>query len=68
MKRRTPLLFVALLVGCSLCCSCHKVCTCIGYDAMETEFTVEEVDAHASGNCTEMRDFPIENRYSYCHW
>lgn len=35
---------------------------------MVTEFTAEEVDAHAGGNCTEMRDFPIENRYSYCHW
>ena len=47
---------------------CHKVCTCIDYGQRVQEFTVEEVDQHAHGNCSEMTDFPVANRYSYCHW
>lgn len=56
-----------LLAGTALT-GCHKVCTCIGYDSREHEYTYDEVREHASGNCSEMTDFPIENHYSYCHW
>ena len=68
MKRR-PLYLLALgfLVTLTLA-GCHKVCTCVGYDYTEHEFTPEEVDAHGSGNCSYMRDFPTYDRYSYCHW
>lgn len=57
-----------------ICCvalmlvSCHKVCTCTDYGGREREFTADEVDDHAGGDCSEMADFPILNRYSYCHW
>jgi len=47
---------------------CHKVCTCIGYNSYEYEFTPEEVDEIAGGDCSAMSDFPIANHYSYCHW
>ncbi|MBQ8703324.1 MAG: hypothetical protein IJ524_02985 [Bacteroidales bacterium] len=57
-----------------MCCvalmfaSCHKVCTCTDYGGREREFTADEVDDHAGGNCSEMVNFPILNHYSYCHW
>jgi len=47
---------------------CHKVCTCEDYGGRIHEYTVEEVDAHAHGNCSEMTEFPIPGNYSYCHW
>ncbi|MBR4738859.1 MAG: hypothetical protein IK058_02540 [Bacteroidales bacterium] len=68
MKRRTPyLLIFCLLVSLSLT-GCHKVCTCIGYDNRQHEFTAEEVNDRTGGNCTDMADYPVADRYSYCHW
>ena len=68
MKRRS--LYFLAFCFLAICCfsGCHKVCTCVGYDYTEHEFTPDEVDAHASGNCSYMRDFPTQDRYSYCHW
>lgn len=68
MKHRVPyLLICGLLVSLSLV-GCHKVCTCIDYGSREHEFTVEEVDNYAGGNCSLMTEFPIPSNYSYCHW
>ena len=56
-----------LLAACCLS-GCHKVCTCTDYGGREREFTSDEVDEHAGGDCSEMINFPILNHYSYCHW
>ena len=66
MKKAYILLAVAAV--CLTLSACHKTCTCVGYDGMVHEFTPEEVSERAGGNCSYMSDFPVENRYSYCHW
>ena len=68
MKRRSLYLIASCLFISLFMTSCHKVCTCTGYDGREHEYTSDEVDAHAHGNCSDMTDFPITNHYSYCHW
>ncbi len=68
MKRRLPYLLAGCIAVCVSLTGCHKVCTCIDYGQRVQEFTAEEVDQHAHGNCSEMTDFPVTNRYSYCHW
>lgn len=68
MKRRLPYLLAGCIAA-SVCLSgCHKVCTCIDYGHRVHEYTPEEVDLHAHGNCSEMTEFPVANHYSYCHW
>ena len=67
MKNRLiPL--IAAVAACLLLDGCHKICTCDGYDGIEHTFTAEEVEQHTGGKCDAMRDFPIENHYSVCHW
>lgn len=66
MKRKIAILTLA--VATLALSGCHKSCTCVGYNSREHVFTADEVSTHASGNCSAMTDFPIPNRYSYCHW
>ena len=61
MKHKTRILLAALLLASGLCCSCHKVCTCTDYGGREREFSADEVDDHAGGNCSDMVNFPILN-------
>ena len=51
-----------------LCSSCHKSCTCLGYNLQVHTFTSDEVDTHANGNCSKMRNFPLDDTYSVCNW
>ena len=62
--------FVIVCVGlvALLCVGCHKTCVCAGYNGLVTEFSADEVDAHADGNCYQMRNYPMDDQYSYCHW
>lgn len=67
MKKKIYVLMGMTLVGMVLS-GCHKVCSCTGYDGRVHEYSAEEVDEHAGGNCSEMTEFPVPSNYSYCHW
>lgn len=47
--------------------SCHKTCTCIGYDGSERSYTADEVDDRGV-NCTEMVYQAGLQYYSVCNW
>lgn len=48
--------------------SCHKTCTCQGYDNSTHAYTAEEVDQLASGNCSNMIFQGGIRYYSVCSW
>ena len=65
MKRL--LILPVIAIACLLLGSCHKTCTCYGYDAIEYNFTPDEVDSLAS-NCSNMVFRNGIQYYSYCFW
>ena len=65
MKRK--LILPAIALACLLLGACHKTCTCYGYDAVEYDFTPDEVDSLAS-SCANMVYRADIQYYSYCTW
>lgn len=47
--------------------SCHKTCTCIGYDGGSHSYTAEEVDERGV-TCPDMVFFGGVQYYSVCSW
>ena len=47
--------------------SCHKTCTCIGYDGGSRTYTAEEVDERGV-TCPDMVFFGGVQYYSVCSW
>lgn len=66
MKRR--LLIPLAAVVCLLLASCHKTCTCYGYDFLEYNYTADEVDSLMNGSCDNMIYQANTRYYSYCFW
>lgn len=59
-----------------LCCcvaalfatGCHKTCRCLGYDGGEYDYTADQVDEIADGNCSTMIYQADTRYYSVCNW
>ena len=55
------------LCAVALFCSCHKTCTCIGYDSSVHTYTADEVDDRGV-TCPDMVFFGGVQYYSVCSW
>lgn len=47
---------------------CHKTCRCMGYDGGEYDYTAEQVEELAGGNCSTMIIQADTRYYSVCNW
>ncbi len=74
MKKHFPRLLAVCLLGSMLLCSCHKTCTCIGFNGKEHTYTADEVEAFG-GTCTDMKYMYTSvssgadvRFYTVCNW
>lgn len=60
-------MMVALLMASLVLASCHKTCTCRGWDGSEREYSADEVEK-MGGNCADIELIGNGAIYYNCSW